>query len=274
MSPNCSSRPLEANFPSGVSSVAFSPDGRTLATATSTAIVGGDESVRLWDVSDPAHAALLGRPLKGHASAVTSVTFSPDGHTLATCGDYPADAVQLWDVTDPAHPALLDHSLAGGASSVTFSPDGRTLATITTSAIAGAPGDGTVRLWNVSDRANPAPLGQPLSGYTSPVRTVAFSPNGQTLATAGTDVRLWNVTDPAHPTAIGQPLNVYAEEVSSIAFAPAGHTLATGSYDDTVRLWQLGADQDIQQICASTDVPTRQQWQQYLSELPYHSSCG
>jgi WD40 repeat protein len=202
------------------------------------------------------------------------VAFSPDGRTFATSGNYPSDTVRLWDVTDPAHPTDLGHPLTGGVSSMVFSPDGRTLATITYTAIAGAPGDGTVRLWDVSDRTHPVPVGQPLSGYTSPVEAVAFSTDGQTLATAGTDVRLWNVTDPAHSAPVGQPLNVYPEEVSSIAFAPDGHTLATGGYDDTVRLWQLGADQAIQQICASTDVPTRQQWQQYLSELPYRSSCG
>ncbi len=261
-------------FGSGVSSVAFGMDGRTLATATSTGVVGGDKSVQMWNITDPAHPLPVGRPFTGNDSVGTEVAFSPDGRTLAVSGAYAPGRVRLWDVTDPAHATDFGQPLAGGVRSMVFSPDGRTLATITYTGIAGAPGDGTVRLWDVSDRTHPVPLGQPLSGYTSPVEAVAFSTDGHTLATAGTDVRLWNVTDPAHPAPVGQPLDVYVEEVSAIAFAPDGHTLVTGSYDNTVRLWQLGADQAIQRICAGAGVPTRLQWQQYLPELPYNSSCG
>ncbi len=90
------------------------------------------------------------------------------------------------------------------------------------------------------DTAN-IPLSNPLTGPTGPVYSVAFSPDGHTLAAGSGDdtIWLWNVTDPAHATRIGQPLTGPTGAVYSVAFSPDGHTLAAGSGDGTIRLWNV-----------------------------------
>ncbi len=217
-----------AGHTDAVTSVAFSPDGRTLASGSA------DRTIRLWDVTDPNHLTPLGAPLTGHTDAVYSVAFAPDGRTLATASR--DETVRLWDLTDRTHPhplgpPLTDHTNA--VYSVAFAPDGRTLATTSR--------DETVRLWDLTDRTHPHLLGAPLTGHTSFVLSVAFAPDGHTLATASEDrtVRLWDLTDRIHPNPLGPPLTGHTAAVVSVAFAPDGHTLATASYDQTVRLWSL-----------------------------------
>ncbi|MFD9097508.1 hypothetical protein [Streptomyces collinus] len=205
----------------------FSPDGKTLATASY------DRTVRLWNVADRSHPKPLGKPLTGHSSWVSSAVFSPDGRTLASAGD--DGTIRLWDVRDPAHPTPLGRPLTGHTGTiylVAFSPDGRTLAS--------ASEDRTVRLWNVADPHRPEPLGR-LGGHTAPVRCVAFSPDGRTLAAGGDDntIRLWNTADPRRPRPLPKVLTGHTDLVHSVAFSPDGRTLASGSADDTIRLWDV-----------------------------------
>jgi WD40 repeat protein len=214
----------------GVTAVAFSPDGKALATGSR------DNTVRLWDT---ASRKPLGEPLRGHKDWVSSVAFSPDGKTLATgSGD---KTVRLWDTVSrrPLGEPLRGHQ--DSVSSVAFSPDSKTLAT--------GSGDKTVRLWDTASRK---PLGEPLRGHEGPVSSVAFSPDGKTLATGSGNqplvmrrgnrvdntVRLW---DTASHEPLGDPLRGHEHWVSSVAFSPDGKTLATGSEDNTVRLWDTAS---------------------------------
>jgi hypothetical protein len=159
------STPLSGHT-SSVRSVVFSPDRRTLATASY------DHTARLWDVHDPHQPHSLAT-LTGHTNYVNSVVFSPDGRTLATASD--DRTAWLWDVHDPSQPhplaTLIGHT--GAVYSVVFSPDGNTVATVSN--------DRTARVWDIHDPHQPHPLVS-LTGHIGPVYSVAFSPDGRTLA--------------------------------------------------------------------------------------------
>ena len=224
---------------SSIHSLAFSPDGQTLASGSGNwDTIWGDFTVRLWDVS----TGQLQATLKGHGSTVHSVAFSPNGHTLAS-GSRDGTG-RLWDV-DTEQPLAILREHTDWVYSVAFLPDGQTLAS--------GSRDGTVLLWDTSPYINIAlqailDTEQPLAtlapeGRTEWVYSVAFSPDGKTLASGGMGndyaVRLWDVeTRQQRATLEG-----HTDWVHSVAFSPDGKTLGSGSGDLTVRLWEVGTGQ-------------------------------
>ena len=205
----------------GVTAVAFSPDGRTLASASH------HQAVLLWDLATGQPT----RSLAGHESGVNGLAFSPDGLTLASAGT--DKTVRLWDVaSDQPSRTLEGH--AGGVNAVAFSPNCPILAS--------AGGDATVRLWDLDS-------GQPtvtLEGHAGRVNGVAFSPDGRILASASHDatVRLWDL-DSGQPTAT---LKGHAGGVNGVAFSSDGCILASAGGDGSVLLWDTASGTRIREL--------------------------
>jgi len=166
-----------------VNAVAYSPDGKTLASGSD------DFSVRIWNANESESLHIL----RGHTDRVRTVAFSPDGTLLASGGE--DNEIRLWQVADGqlirtlrGHGGrtgdgfnLLFTDMTKGVRDLAFSPDGTVLAS--------AGSDGTVRLWRIAD----GKLLKTLSGHTNVVNKVAFSPDNRLLASGSGDstIRVW-----------------------------------------------------------------------------------
>lgn len=219
----------------------FHPDSRRLATARP----GG--GVILWDAVTGAE--LWNRPLttvmttrNSAGPAGRRLAFSPDGKRLATWDARSGGGVQLWNVDDGSPVGEL-----GGnefVNSLEFSPNGRHLVIATNSA---------ATLWDIETRAK-----LPWADEPRGAAAVAFSPDGQWLATADVDrmVRL-------REAATGKPIRSFVGNpmrVNALAFSPDGARLVTGGSDKTVRVWDTGSGQELLALPGVVEAVTGVAW--------------
>src|SRR6185312_9473213 len=106
------------------------------------------------------------------------------------------------------------------------------------------------RLWDIGDLRQPHLLSR-LTGHTNAIWSVAFSPDGHTLASASVDTttRLWDISNPRQSHLLST-LTGHTNTVRAVAFSPDGHTLATASDDNTARLWDTNIENVVTRICA------------------------
>ena len=228
-------RNLLTDRTSSVHSVAFSPDGQTLASG------GADGNIALWDANTGEYL----KTLTGHRDVVRSLAFSPDGQTLASGGA--DDNIHLWDVATGEQSNILFTSDMEFVTSLAFSPDGQTLA--------GAEGripidevrvpiigvflvddpperewDNIIRLWD----ANTGKEKNTLTGHTDVVVNLVFSPDGATIVSTSWDktVRLWD----ANTGAEKNTLTGHTDIVANLVFSPDGAVIAGANWRE-IHLW-------------------------------------
>jgi WD40 repeat protein len=204
----------------GVTSVAFSTDGKRLASAN------WDRTVKVWDTVTGQEILAL----KGHSGPIWSVAFSTDGQRLAS-GSWDG-TVKLWD-TSTGQESLTLKGHTSTVNSVVFSPDGQRLAS--------GGGDAMVKLRDAATAREIRSLKQ-----TGAVSCVAFSPDGHILASASSrkgKVTLWDA-------ATGQEIRALEQTglFFCVAFSPDGQRLASAGHDNTVKMWDAATGHEIRTI--------------------------
>ncbi len=254
---------------SWISGLAFSPDGRQLASSS------WDRSVKFWEVPEGKELAVAVKMME-----VQALAFSPNGRLLAT--ENSSNAVTLWDPVTGREiltlPSNKPQELPGRSwvYSIAFSPNSSLLATslddkttrvwnvetghpvfdlitsrkpityVAFSAdgrwLASGKDDKTIAIWDVASRK----IVRTLNGHKKTVYAVAFSPNGRWLASAGADksVKIWELPS-------GREVHTLAGHESSVtcvAFSPDSRWLASGSWDKTTKIWDVERGQELQTL--------------------------
>lgn len=249
---------------SKIYAIAVSPDGRTLAAGTA-----GEHDVRTWDITDPSHPVPLGEPLTGPASWVNAVAFSPDGRTLAAG----SSDTQLWQwdlrsrqplgtLPHPAPVAAVAYEAAGTLDTLatdgilrSWSVPGPLLTTGTSQVFSTSfdatghrllvgDGDGTLRLFDVTDPRRPAVVAGPVGnapGLAALAGASALTPDAKVALAGATDgtVSVFDLAGTRRPAAIGRPLPVARATIEAIALSHDGSVAAVSSDDGSVHLLDL-----------------------------------
>ena len=210
------------NQPFGsIRTLAFSPDGQSLAT--------GDTTCEVWIWQTDLASGEIGphlRTFQGHHNWILSVAFGPSGQYLASGS---ADrTIKLWEAsTGTCLQTLEGHT--NWVMSVAFSPDGEYLAS--------GSADHTIKLWEIAT----GNCLQTLDGHARGVWSVAFSPDGDSLVSGSNDrtIRIWD----CKTGQCRQTLEGHQHGVWSVAFSPQGNCLASGSADQTIKLWDMQTGQ-------------------------------
>ena len=269
----------------GVSSVAFSPDGRWLASGSWE----NDATVRLWDLEHPdSNDQISSKILWQHKSlenhkgkSVTSVAFSSDGHMLASGSD--DTTIKLLDLRtteglswesiyekssydSPENPVVTPIVLLGHTArvwSVAFNPKKEMLAS--------GSDDRTIRLWDLSQTKEKPKV---LKGHNFWVGSVAFSPDGQQLASGSYDktIRLWDLN---HLNEEPIVLRGHEQSVTSVAFYPDGKKLVSGSYDNTIQEWIVDTKILADMVCDKVGRNlSQEEWDWFMGlDIPYERTC-